>query len=305
MRVGFLLLGLLFSNLLSAITPLVDFDLGDTTRKDSSVFVVPTDNHHCYRYIFMQSGIGLPKKNLYYHNFNFFMNDFQYGITDNFTLAGGLIIPFYAYISPKYSLEVAKNQHLLLGDIGITSMFLSSTKKLKANLMYAGYSYGDEFNHFSLCMGYFDANFAPAGTLMYNFGGSLKLAPTVYLIGECWINGGQQKMENVSTWVLDAQGQKTLENPSDPLNSLYKVSHKTITLNRTTIFANVQLRLISNKNDTKSWSFGVAYYSNWGGNYQEQQASGDVRNLSNFFALPLPSISFTQKIGKVEPHLRF
>ncbi len=112
-------------------------------------------------------------------------------------------------------------------------------------------------------------------------------------------------MQNVSKWVLDAQGQKMLENPADPLNSLYKVTHKTVTLNRTTIFANVQLRLISNKNDTKSWSFGVAYYSNWGGTYQEQQSSGDVRNLSNFFALPLPSISFTQKIGKVEPHLRF
>jgi hypothetical protein len=65
------------------------------------------------------------------------------------------------------------------------------------------------------------------------------------------------------------------------------------------------LRLISNKNDTKSWSFGIAYYSNWGGEYQEQSANGDTRNLNNFYALPLPSISFTQKIGKVEPNIGF
>lgn len=277
----------------------------DTLSSDSNQFETSKDNHHCYRYIFMQSGIGLPKKNLYYHNFNFFMNDFQYGITDNFTLAGGVILPFYGYISPKYSMEVADKQHLMFGDIGITSMFLNESKSLKANLMYAGYSYGDEFNHFSVCMGYLNGSFMPSGSLMYNFGGSLRLTPTVYLIGECWINGGTQVMKNVSQWELDANNQKQLIDPTDPLNSLYKTKHQNIELNRTTILANVQLRLISNKNDTKSWSFGVAYYSNWGGSYQEQSANGDVRNLSNFFALPFPSISFTQKIGKVEPHIRF
>ncbi len=277
----------------------------DTLANDSTRFVTPKDNHHCYRYIFMQSGIGLPKKNLYYHNFNFFMNDFQYGITDNFTLAGGLILPFYGYIAPKYSLEVAPKQHLLIGDIAITSMFLAESKKLKANLMYAGYSYGDEFDHISVCMGYLQGSFMPEGSLMYNLGGSLRLTPTVYLIGECWINGGNQIMPGVSKWELDALGQKILIDPSDPLNSMYKTKHVDVELNRTTIFANVQLRLISNKNDTKSWSFGIAYYSNWGGEYQEQSANGDFRNLSNFYALPLPSISFTQKIGKVEPHLGF
>lgn len=277
----------------------------DTLANDSTRFVTPKDNHHCYRYIFMQSGIGLPKKNLYYHNFNFFMNDFQYGITDNFTLAGGLILPFYGYIAPKYSLEVAPKQHLLVGDIAITSMFLAESKKLKANLMYAGYSYGDEFDHISVCMGYLQGSFMPEGSLMYNLGGSLRLTPTVYLIGECWINGGNQIMPGVSNWELDALGQKILIDPSDPLNSMYKTKHVDVELNRTTIFANVQLRLISNKNDTKSWSFGIAYYSNWGGEYQEQSANGDFRNLSNFYALPLPSISFTQKIGKVEPHLGF
>jgi hypothetical protein len=283
----------------------VNVDHLDTTVNDSGQLEPTKDNHHCYRYIFLQSGIGLPKKNLYYHNFNFFMNDFQYGITDNFTLAAGLILPFYGYISPKYTVEVAPKQHLMIGAIGITSMFLSETKKLKANLMYAGYSFGDEFNHFSVCMGYLNGSFMPEGSLMYNFGGSLRLAPTVYLIGECWINGGKQTMTNVSKWELDASGQKILIDPADPLNSLYKTKHGNIELNRTTIFANVQLRLISNKNDTKSWSFGIAYYSNWGGEYQEQSANGDFRNLSNFFALPLPSISFTQKIGKVEPHIPF
>lgn len=277
----------------------------DTLANDSNQFETPKDNHHCYRYIFMQSGIGLPKKNLYYHNFNFFMNDFQYGITDNFTLAGGVILPFYGYISPKYSMKVADKQHLMFGDIGIASVFLNESKSVKANLMYAGYSYGDEFNHFSVCMGYLNGSFMPSGSLMYNFGGSLRLTPTVYLIGECWINGGTQVMKSVSQWELDANNQKQLIDPTDPLNSLYKTKHQNIELDRTTILANVQLRLISNKNDTKSWSFGVAYYSNWGGSYQEQSASGDVRNLSNFFALPFPSISFTQKIGKVEPHIRF
>ena len=277
--------------------------LPDSSTYTDTVKVVEPDNHHCYRYISMQSGISLPAKTLYYHNFNLLMNDFQYGITDQITLAGGLIIPYYSYLGPKLSINVAPLQHVLVGDMAVTSMFLSGESKLRANLIYIGYCYGNTYDHATISMGYFNSNITPQGTLMFNFGGSKRLTHTVYLIGEFWVNGGKQIVSNVSQWVLDEQKNKVLQDPSNPLNSLYKVYYKDIILNRTTVFANVQLRLISNKYDQKSWSFGLAYYSNWGGHYQEQSPEGNVRNLSNYFSFPMPSISFTQKIGKVEPNI--
>jgi hypothetical protein len=279
--------------------------LPDSTTIDTSKFTIPTDNHHCYRYIFMQSGISLPAKTLYYHNFNFLMNDFQYGITNNLNVSAGVVLPLYFYASPKYSVDVEHNQRLLIGDIAITSLFLKDPRKAKMNVLYAGYSYGDDYNHFTVCMGYFTANFSPDGSLMYNIGGSKKLTSTVYLIGELWFNTGTQRILNVSQWVLDENGNRTLVDPSNPLASPYKTNSVNKIVNRTTLFANIQLRLISNKNDTKSWSFGLAYYSNFGGEYDNQSSDGNAQRLTNYFSFPVPSVSFTQKIGKVEPKLRF
>lgn len=271
---------------------------------DSTATKLGSENHHCYRYVFMQSGINLPKKNLYYHNFDFLWNDFQYGLTDNLNVGGGIILPFFAYISPKLSIEVAPKQHLLMGDIAAKSFLLNDPSKFTANVLYGGYSYGNEFDHATVSMGYFTTSFLNEGSLMFNFGGSKKLAPTVYLVGEFWINPGTQTMKNVSTWDRDQFGNKQLVDPSDPLHSMYKVHYENVQLNRTTVFANIQLRLISNKNDTKSWSFGLAYYSNWGGHYIEEGFTGDVRHLSNYFSFPVPSISFSNKIGKVEPDIK-
>lgn len=300
MRVSLLILLLFVASKSVAANLLPDSAIADTTK-----FVTPTDNHHCYRYIFMQSGISLPAKTLYYHNFNFFMNDFQYGITNKLNVSAGVVLPLYFYASPKYSIDVEHNQRLLVGDIAITSAFLKDPHKAKMNILYAGYSLGDDYDHFTVCMGYFSANFSRDGSLMYNIGGSKKLTPTVYLIGEFWFNTGTQQINNVSQWVLNEQGEKVLENPSDPLGSYYKTTVGRKFVNRNTLFANLQLRLISNKNDTKSWSFGLAYYANWGGEYYNQDREGNQTHFTNFFSFPVPSISFTQKIGKVEPKLRF
>ena len=43
------------------------------------------------------------------------------------------------------------------------------------------------------------------------------------------------------------------------------------------------------------------YFANWGGEYQEQGPYGEVRNLNNIFVLPMPSISFIQRIGDFRP----
>ena len=87
------------------------------------------------RYVFMQSGFPVEKKTLQYQNLNGVLNDIQYGITDDISMAAGVVIPFYIYLAPQYSVEVADKQRLILGDIAASSMFLEDEDALNVNLL--------------------------------------------------------------------------------------------------------------------------------------------------------------------------
>ncbi len=253
------------------------------------------------RYIFMQSGYPVEKRTLQYQNFNGALNDVQYGITDNISVAAGVVLPFYAYLSPQFSLEVAPKQRLVVGDVMATSMFLNEGNSLITNMIFGGYTYGGIHDHVTAALGIWSANFLPSTSMVFQMGGCKKLSPSIYILGEFWYSPGYQTMRNVSQWKLDAQNKPILEDPSNPLGSPYLLNFTDITVGRHSVYANIQFRLISNKNPNKSWSLGVMYFANGGGKYTEQGRFGEIRKLSNQFNLPLPSISFIQRIGDFRP----
>lgn len=253
------------------------------------------------RYVFMQSGFPVEKQTLQYQNLNGVLNDIQYGITDDISLAAGVILPFYIYLAPQYSVEVAPKQCLIVGDIAASSMFLEDESALNMNLLYAGYTYGDLYNHATAAIGYMATNLLPNSSLWLQLGGTKRLTRGIYLMGEFWYSNGYQKMSGVSKWQLDANGKKILVDPTDPLRSPYQLKKQDLLLNRHTIYANLQFRMISTRNSSRSWSFGLMYYANWGGNYTEHGPFGETRELSTLFVLPLPSISFIQRIGDFRP----
>jgi len=253
------------------------------------------------RYVFMQSGFPVEKKTLQYQNLNGVLNDIQYGITDDISMATGVVLPFYIYLAPQYSVEVADKQRLILGDIAASSMFLEDEDALNVNLLYAGYTYGDLNNHATVAMGYMATNLLPNSSLWLQLGGTKRLAKGIYLMGEFWYSNGYQEVKGVSRWKLDAAGNKILVDPSDPLRSPYQLKKEDLLLNRHTLYANLQFRMISTRNSSRSWSFGLMYFANWGGEYQDHGPYGESRDLSNLFVLPLPSISFIQRIGDFRP----
>jgi len=253
------------------------------------------------RYIFMQSGFPVEKQTVQYQNLNGLLNDVQYGILEDFSIAAGLVLPFYAYLAPQYTKEVAPLQRLVVGDVLTTSMFLDDEAAFRANMLYAGYTYGTSDNHATVALGWLNTNVLPASNLFLQLGGCKKLTKGIYVMGEFWYSNGDQTQKGVSKWELDATGNPILVDPSNPLGSPYKLKYVTEWMNRHTLYANLQLRLISTKNSNKSWSFGLMYFANWGGAYQEQGAFGEVRNLNNVFVLPMPSISFIQRIGDFRP----
>jgi hypothetical protein len=185
--------------------------LPDTTANDSSQIVLIGG-----RYVFMQSGFPVEKRTLQYQNLNALVNDIQYGITDEITLAGGLFLPFYAYIAPQYSVEVAKNQRMVVGDILTSSLFLEDDFLLRANLIYGGYTIGNIHNHATLAMGYLSTNRLPEGSLVFQFGGCKRLSERIFLLGEVWYSSGRQNMPQVNQWVYGSNGQRQLVDESNP-----------------------------------------------------------------------------------------
>jgi hypothetical protein len=305
--------GLLLFTFIFTISLLKAHDVGvepnvnpaDSTSPEKGKSNITTDYEEVKliggRYIFMQSGYPVEKRTLQYQNFNGVLNDVQYGFTNNISVAAGVVLPFYAYVAPQYSVEVAPKQRLIVGDIFATSMFLNESNSLTTNMVFGGYTYGGIHDHVTAAMGVWSANFLPSTSLVFQLGGCKRLSPSIYVLGELWYSPGYQTMSNVSKWQLDDQKKPILKDPTNPLSSPYLLDYKDITIGRKSVYANVQFRLISNKNPNKSWSLGVMYFANWGGIYTEEGPYGEVRKLSNLFNLPLPSISFIQRIGDYRP----
>lgn len=78
------------------------------------------------RYFFMNNNLGVPKGRGYYQNTWIFFNQFSYGVTDNFSIAAGLIPGFLfktytpMWIVPSISIPVAKDKF----SIGASFLFL-------------------------------------------------------------------------------------------------------------------------------------------------------------------------------------
>jgi hypothetical protein len=253
------------------------------------------------RYIFMQSGFPVEKKTLQYQNLNGLLNDVQYGLLNDFSVSAGVVLPFYAYIAPQYTKEVAPLQRLVIGDVMASSLFLDDEAAFSANLLYGGYTYGTSDNHATVAIGLLTTNLLPSSNLFLQLGGCKKLTKGIYVMGEFWYSNGYQEQKGVSAWVLDGAGKPQLEDPTNPLGSPYKIKYVNKLMDRHTLYANLQLRLISTKNSNKSWSFGLMYFANWGGTYEEQGPFGEVRRLNNVFVLPMPSVSFIQRIADFRP----
>ncbi|MCK6641730.1 MAG: hypothetical protein L6Q81_16750 [Bacteroidia bacterium] len=97
---------------------LVDITTGGIADNFSDQF------DHGSRYLFAPSAIPLHKGEGYYHNYMILMNGFRYGITDEFSVGGGIIAPLGFYADAKYGRQLGENVHAAIGGLVITTPFL-------------------------------------------------------------------------------------------------------------------------------------------------------------------------------------
>ncbi len=139
-------------------------------------------NPHSSRYFFAPSAINLKKGEGYYHNAYILSNTANYGLTDNFTIGGGIILPYIFYITPKVGYEVAENIHLGAGLLFATT----SMDPISAGIMYGLATYGSNDHNLTLGVGYGFISKEVMNKPIITINGMTRLGKKLALVTENW-----------------------------------------------------------------------------------------------------------------------
>lgn len=118
------------------------------TQKEGAWFANP----NATRYFFAPSAIPLKKKEGYYQNAYLLANSVSVGLTNHFTIGGGVVIPILFYVTPKLSYKVSKNVYLG-GGVLFTQSFINDFN-LSAGIGYGLFTLGNTEHNFTIGSGY-------------------------------------------------------------------------------------------------------------------------------------------------------
>lgn len=100
---------------------LMNANITDLSSGVSEIVVTRAD--HGSRYLFAPSAIPLKKGEGYYHNVMIFVNGCHYGITDRWSVGGGVLFPVGMYGTVKYGQQIDDKVHVAAGGMFVTSFF--------------------------------------------------------------------------------------------------------------------------------------------------------------------------------------
>ena len=146
-------------------------------------------NPNATRYFFAPSAIPLKKKEGYYQNAYLLANSVNFGLTDNITFGGGVVIPLLFYVTPKISYQVSRNLYLGAG-ILFTQSFISDLN-LSAGIGYGLITIGNGENNFTIGSGYgfskFDSTYKNTQMPIVTLNGMTRVGKRLSLVTENWL----------------------------------------------------------------------------------------------------------------------
>ncbi len=153
-------------------------------------------NPQSTRYFWSPNGYGLKEGEGYYQNIWVLWNQFAYGITDNFSLGGGIIplflfggAPTPIFITPKFSIPVEADK-FNLGAGALIGTILGEPETT-FGIVYGISTFGTPDNNVSIGMGYGFTGDGWASSPMFNFNGMFRLSDRWYFLTEnYYINTG-------------------------------------------------------------------------------------------------------------------
>ena len=270
-----------------AISFLTNDILQNPERYKSSVAQTDTvikENEHASRYFFAPSAYNLKKGELYGATNYFLAYDFQYGITDNFSLGMGstiAAIPFY--ITPKLSFKVGEKSRVSVGDMLVLGTWGT---QFTMNLAYGVYTYGSSNSNVSLGLAYLTSSGADLDTKLsqpvINLSAMGRLSPFMYIVSENYFSMGNST--GFSTEYTNTGG---------AVNYKYDKSSNIA-------MGALGFRFINKKRDVQSIQFGLAYFINSKTiKYLNGKPSQDwniEQSVTNQFFIP--TLSFFYKFGR-------
>lgn len=162
---------------------IVDFASGDkAVGSDTEVY------DHASRYLLAPSAIPLRKGEGYYQNIYVLMNGVQYGVTDNFSVGGGIIAPIGFFATAKYGVKMGPKVHVAAGGMFVTTLFGMG---YGVGCGFGSLTYGNRGTNFTVTAGYGaiggGGDWAMTQRPILNISGMLKLSEGVSLVTENWL----------------------------------------------------------------------------------------------------------------------
>ena len=156
-------------------------------------------NPHPTRYFFGPSAIPLKKGEGYFQNVWVFANSVQIGITDHFSMGGGMVIPILFFVTPKFGYKVADYVHV--GGGAIIASTISTSFSFGVAAAYGSVTLGNNENNFTLNLGWGAVNQENSNSTTGNskaswelskkpivtYSGMVRIARKFALVSENWV----------------------------------------------------------------------------------------------------------------------
>ncbi len=146
------------------------------------------DNPQSTRYLWAPNGYGLKKGEGYYQNIWVLWNQVTYGITNNFSVGGGVIplflfggAPTPVFITAKVSVPIVKNKINVGGGV-IAGTILGESEGF--GILYGLSTFGTPDNNVSVGLGYGFSGEEWASSPMINVNGMFRITSRGYIITE-------------------------------------------------------------------------------------------------------------------------
>lgn len=163
---------------------------------DSDNNGIPIDYHNSTHYFISPSAFSLQKGQSYYENIGVFFNSYSVGLSNHFTLSGGLelISPLFLqrapslYVSPKFSIPFGEKS----GGFSVGSTFLAAFgdgEAFTVGVLQASVTLGNRNNNFTIGtgLGYSLNDGISSGVLPMNLSGMWRLSNKISFVTDNFI----------------------------------------------------------------------------------------------------------------------
>ena len=240
------------------------------------------------RYMFAPSAFGIKKEVNSYTTYAFLLQDFQFGISERFSMGVGTTIFFIPiYFMPTYTYQINDKSAFAIGDLLMFSPYKDFT--YFGNLFYGLYTRGSLDNNFSVGIGLWTATETDIGSKTtspaFNISASFKTSDNTYFLTE---NYFVQMNENTTVHY----------EYYDNVNDNYLYNDEEFSRNILVIGGISGFRFIGQKYPKNSWQLGLVYiflrFDDFPDKYK-QPGWVTFKDYDNMNFIPIPFISYSRK----------